>query len=665
MPFFVGEMNQVLNIAEQVSPCAGDWQQPSTLIIGAGPVGQRLAMELRKLDADREIVVFGDEPWAPYDRVQLSSWLAEGFAAPADTTLSNDCCLHLQLGTRITAIDRENRRLVDERGKHWSYDKLVLATGSRAFIPPIPGTGLEGVYTFRNLSDAQRLMARTVRSRATVVIGGGLLGLETARALRRFNTQVTIVEQSSRLMFHQLDEDTAAVLQEHVESLGIDIVLNTRVVSLQGDGAVQSVELSDGQVLDCDTVVIAAGITPNIELARDCGLETRRGILVDDRLFTSDPHILAVGECTEHRDTVYGLVSPGYEQAAVAAHILNGQAAEYEGSLTAASLKVIGCPVMSVGRVETEWLRRELTWRDRGSGQVRKVMLDGNRLDAAMAVGGWDEFSRAREAVRNRQRVLPWRALMFQLTGRLWWQNGEDNIVYWPAAATICNCKGITRGELSACVDSGCASVECLAEKTGASTVCGTCKPLLAQLVGATKVEPVRASGLITVAVALVGIAVLAMLLPVKLPYAETVQSGLQIDALWRNGFYKQVSGFSLLGLSVMLAALSLRKRIRRLEWGGFDSWRLLHIIAGVVTVSILAAHTGLRLGDNLNGWLMLVFTGLLAAGAAAGAAMGLQHALPLALSRRVRELSVLVHILLLWPLPALLGFHILKTYWY
>jgi nitrite reductase (NADH) large subunit len=153
--------------------------------------------------------------------------------------------------------------------------------------------------------------------------------------------------------------------------------------------------------------------------------------------------------------------------------------------------------------------------------------------------------------------------------------------------------------------------------------------------------------------------------LPAQLPYADSVQSDLRIDELWRNGFYKQVSGFTLLGLSVVLAALSLRKRVRRLAWGGFGTWRLLHILAGVLVVSMLIAHTGFRLGDNLNAWLMLVFAGLLAAGGAVSAAMGLQHVLPLALTRRVRELSIWTHILLLWPLPALLGFHILKTYWY
>ena len=658
-------MEQAERTAESTDYHAPDWIRPPTVIVGAGPVGQRLVRELRLHDATREIVIFGDEPWAPYDRVKLSSWLAgESVVLPAHT-LSDDVNLHMQLGTRIAKIDRANRRLVDDAGKTWAYDKLVLATGSRAYIPPIPGTSLNGVYTFRNLADAQLLMARTVRSRSMVVIGGGLLGLETARALRRFNTQVTIIEQSARLMFHQLDQDSATVLRKHVESLGIRVIPGERVVSIDGYNAVHEVKLAGGGQIECDTVVIAAGITPNIELARDCGLDTRRGILVDDTLSTRDPHIHAIGECAEHRNTVYGLVSPGYEQAAVVAHVLSGKSADYQGSLAAASLKVIDTPVSSVGEVETEWSRRELTWRDKKSGMIRKVMLDGNRLDAAMGVGEWDEFSRIREGVRTRRRIRPWRALRFILIGTLWSAEDEGAIADWPASAVVCNCKAVSRGELTRVVDHGCSDVDCLASETGASTVCGSCKPLLAKLLGAVSIEPVRAFRVLTAAAFIAALATLVWYSPVVIPYTDTVQTSLRVDELWRNGLIKQISGFTLLGLSVLLGLVSLRKRVAWLSWGSFDGWRTVHVLTGVLTIAALVAHTGFRFGDNLNFWLMLVFTGLMLAGAAAAAVTGLQHILPLSLARRTRAFSIWSHVLLLWPLPALLGFHILKSYWY
>ena len=658
-------MNQAEDIAVTASPYASHWQRVPTVIVGAGPVGQRLAAELRRHDSGREIVVFGEEPWAPYDRVQLSTWLAGAREAPVTASPDGDRHFHQYLGSRITAIDRSRRRLIDAHGAACPYDELVLATGSRAFVPRLPGVHLPGVFTFRNLSDAERLMARTVRSRHMVVIGGGLLGLETARALHRFNTRVTIIEQSQRLMFNQLDGDCAALLQHHVEATGIEVLTGVRVECILGETRVQGVRLPDGLFIECDTVVIAAGITPNIELARDCGLHTHRGVLVNDRMQTCDGHIYAVGECAEHRHTVYGLVAPGFEQAAVAAHILCGHDAGYSGSLTATRLKVLGLPVMSVGTVETEWQRRELVYRNRRTGTLRKVMLSGNRLDAAMSVGGWDEFSRVQEGVRTRRRILPWRALRFRLTGTLWSEEREGGVADWPATATVCNCKAVTRGALSCAVDQGCTQVACLAQQTGASTVCGSCRPLLAQLLGAVAIEPVRTARVL-VGTALIALpATLQFFLPLDIPFADSVQQGPHIDVLWRNGLFKQVSGFALLAFALLLAVLSLRKRVAGMQWGSFDGWRTLHVIAGVLTVMVLLVHTGLRMGTHLNFWLMLVFAGLLLAGAGASASMGLQHVLPLTLARRSRALSLWAHVLLLWPLPALLGFHILKTYWF
>lgn len=657
-------MEQAEEIEVVTASYADEWRDPPIVIVGAGPVGQRVAEELHSHQPDRHIVMFGDEPWAPYDRVQLSDWLAGSRGMPAAQT-TKDQRLRQYLGMRITSIDRDRRVLVDAHGASCRYDRLVLATGSRAFVPRIPGVQLPGVYTFRNLSDAERLMARTVRSRHMVVIGGGLLGLETARALLRFNTSVTIIEQSARLMFHQLDTSCSSELRRHVEDIGIQVLTGVRVKRILGETCIQGVQVSDGRFIECDTVVIAAGITPNMELAKDCGLHTHRGVLVNDRMETSDRHIYAVGECAEHRQTIYGLVAPGFEQAAVVAHVLCGRDAEYAGSMIATRLKVIGTPVMSAGTVETEWHRSEVVYRNRRTGTVRKLLLDGNRLDAAMAVGEWSEFSRVQEGVRTRRRIFPWHALRFRLTGILWSGESEGGVAGWPASATVCNCKGITRGVLTHAVDKGCRGIDCLARQTGASTVCGSCKPLLVQLLGAVQVEPVRAARLLTTAASIAAFVVLFSLLPLNIEYAGSAQPLLRVDELWRNGLFKQISGFTLLGLSMLLLMVSLRKRVSLIQWGSFDGWRVLHVVLGVVLLIALLAHTGLRMGEQLNFWLMLVFSGLLLAGAGISASMGLQHTLPLTLARRSRTLSVWAHVLLLWPLPALLGFHILKTYWY
>jgi nitrite reductase (NADH) large subunit len=255
--------------------------------------------------------------------------------------------------------------------------------------------------------------------------------------------------------------------------------------------------------------------------------------------------------------------------------------------------------------------------------------------------------------------------LRFRIAGTLWSADGEGNVAGWPAAAVVCNCMGVSRGELTRVVDEGCLGLDCLAGRTGASTVCGSCKPLLQQLLGVANFEPVRAFRVLVGAAFIAALATLFWFLPVAVPYADSVQSPLRIDSLWRNSLFKQISGFTLLGLSVVLALVSLRKRVSRLTLGSFDGWRAVHVITGTLVIVVLVAHTGFRLGDNINFYLMLVYAGLLLAGAAASAVMGLQHVLPIALARRVRQYSVWSHILLLWPLPALLGFHILKTYWY
>jgi nitrite reductase (NADH) large subunit len=223
----------------------------------------------------------------------------------------------------------------------------------------------------------------------------------------------------------------------------------------------------------------------------------------------------------------------------------------------------------------------------------------------------------------------------------------------------------VTRGELARAQAHGCTEIACLSRATGAGTVCGSCRPLLAELVAAGKPEPVAGHrGLIaTAAITLLG--TLAFVLLPAIPYQDTVQAEIRWDVLWRDGIVKQWTGFTLLGLAAFLSLLSLRKRLPWLRLGDFSLWRLVHVAGGVLMVIVLVAHTGLRLGDNLNGLLMASFLGLLAVGAVAGAAIGLEHALPRRLAQGLLRTTVLVHVLLLWPLPALLGFHIIKTYWF
>jgi nitrite reductase (NADH) large subunit len=255
--------------------------------------------------------------------------------------------------------------------------------------------------------------------------------------------------------------------------------------------------------------------------------------------------------------------------------------------------------------------------------------------------------------------------LRFVRTGSLWPEAEMGSVQAWPAATAVCNCTGVTRGELGRALASGCATVEALASRTGASTVCGSCRPLLAELVGAAAAtEPVRGWKVLLGAGGVAAPAALALALLILVPYAATVQVPWQWDVLWRDTFWKQASGFTVLGLTVLLLVMSLRKRIARFRLGEFPLWRVAHVVLGALTLAGLAAHTGGRLGSNLNFMLMASFLAVIVLGAAAGGVIALEHRFG-AGAARLRRSWLWTHILIAWPIPILLTLHVLKTYYF
>lgn len=648
---------------------AGEAAAPPVVVVGAGPVGMRVAQELTRRNPATPVVLYGEETSEPYNRVRLSSFLTgetSWQALTRDSTLPAGANIETRYGCRVTHVYRDSRSVRDATGFIQPYSRLVLATGSRPYVPDVPGIRLPGVFTFRDMRDAQRLLARRVRSRRTVVLGGGLLGLEAARAMQRFHTEVCVVEHFSRLMMRQLDEGAARELLAHVEALGLEVVLGDGVKRVTGETAVTGIQLRNDRVIDCDTLLVATGILPNAELALAAGLSIGRGIRVNDRMQTADPDIYAVGECAEHRNRVYGIVAPGLEQATVAAHVIAGGRTRYSGSTVATRLKVVDLPVFSMGRAtEEETPDFARTWTFREGGVYRKLVTFRGRLIGAIAVGDCPELNRLQEAVMRQRRVWPWQLLRFNQTGSLWPEAEVESVLAWPATAAVCNCTGVTRGELGRALAEGCASVEQLAARTGASTVCGSCRPLLVELAGAaTPAAPVRGWRWLlgTSGFALKVAAIIALILLV--PYAQTVQVSWQWDMLWRESFWKQVSGFTVLGLTVLLAVMSLRKRVPKIRLGDFSLWRVFHAVLGALTLIGLAVHTGGRLGSNLNLLLMASFLGVVALGAVAGGVIALEHRLG-AQGARLRRTWLWTHILIAWPIPVLLAFHVLKTYYF
>jgi nitrite reductase (NADH) large subunit len=640
------------------------------VIVGAGPVGVRCAQELRRRDPVLPLLIYGIEAWVPYNRVKLSSLLAgeTSWSDLADgLTLPDDAYTEVRLGCGVVEIDRGSRLVIDDQGRRQPYSQLVLATGSRSRVPDVPGIGQAHVYVFRDLDDAQRLMARRVRSRRTVVLGGGLLGLEAARAMQRMNTRVCVIEHAPRLLANQLDERGAELLAAHARRLGLELRIDARVKAINGHGAVDGVTLRGGERIDCDTVVVAAGIQPNVGLALDAGLSVARGVRVDDRMATSDPHVFAIGECAEHRGVVYGLLAPGLEQAAVVAHSLLGGHARYAGSLLATRLKVLDLPLFSIGVVQADASAAGgLSSVDHDAAGVhRRIVIERGCLVGALAVGPCAAMGRLQEATLARRRVWPWQRWMFRRTGLPWGESAaSDNVRRWPGSAIVCNCNGVTRAQIGAAVDAGCRSVADLAACTRASTVCGSCKPLLAELAGAPAACAPTAWGLGSAAL-LGSVGALLLLVLPGLAYQDSVVNALNWDRLWRDGSLKQISGFTLLGLSLAALSLGLRKRVRRFALGRFDGWRVVHALLGALTLLVLLAHTGARVGHSLNLALMLLFGALLLLGGVAAGVIAFEGRLPARLVRVWRERSVWLHILLFWPVPALLATHVLKTYYY
>ncbi len=362
------------------------------VIIGNGMAAARFVDEMAKRALGRyAIAVIGDEPRLAYNRVLLSSVLA-GEATSEEIELKpsawwRDRGVTLTYGCAASSIDLNNRTVRLVNGVAVPFSKVVIATGSSAIRLNVPGADLPGVHTFRDSHDVDMLLRLAREKARVVVVGGGLLGLEAAYGLAKAGSKVTLLHLMDRLMERQLDLPAAALLKRLVEAKGIDVLLGANTSQIGGEGAVQSVQLSDGRVIAADAVVFAAGIRPNVALAKEAGVPVNRGIVVDDRLRAGHDGVFALGECAEHRGTCYGLVEPAYEQARVLADHLAGREAIYSGSVVSTNLKVSGVSVFSAGDFLGESGADTLVFNDERRGTYKKLVVADGRLKGAVLVG--------------------------------------------------------------------------------------------------------------------------------------------------------------------------------------------------------------------------------------------------------------------------------------
>lgn len=467
------------------------------VMVGNGMAGARTLEELLKLAPDMyEITVFGAEPHGNYNRIMLSPVLSGEMAFPdimlndLDWYQENGITLHA--GTKVVAIDRIHKKVIGEDGTVAHYDRLLLATGSSPFILPVPGKELPGVIGYRDIADTQAMIEAARDYRHGVVIGGGLLGLEAANGLAIRGMDVTVVHLSEWIMERQMDCTAARMLQGALEKKGLKFALEKQTAALLPSeaGRVGAIEFKDGEILPADLVVMAAGIRPNIELAKAAGLYCNRGVVVSDTLQTYDPSIYAVGECAEHRGIAYGLVAPLFDQAKVCAnHLAQMGIGRYQGSVTSTKLKVTGIDVFSAGNFSGGEGMEDVVFHDPGAGIYKRVVIQGKHLVGAVMYGDTADGSWYFQLLKDKQDVSEIRDhLLFGQshlgdTGH----KGENLAASLPDDAQVCGCNGVCKGTIvKAIKEKGLFTLEEVRKHTKASSSCGSCTGLVEQILAST-----------------------------------------------------------------------------------------------------------------------------------------------------------------------------------
>jgi nitrite reductase (NADH) large subunit len=467
------------------------------IVIGNGMVGYKFCEKLlaKSQPGQFELVVFGEEPRPAYDRVHLSSYFdgksAEDlYMAPTEWYANNNIRLHL--ADPINSINRETKTIHSHSGITEHYDYIIMATGSAAFVPNIPGVEKDGVFIYRTIEDLEMMTSYAQKAKTGAVIGGGLLGLEAAKAMIDLGiTNTQVIEFAPRLMPRQIDEAGSRILSSKLHNLGLQIHTNKNTTAIQGDECIHSMEFSDGTSIQVDMLVISAGIKPRDELAKHAGITTgpRGGIVVNEKLQTNDPSIFAIGECALYNGMIYGLVAPGYEMADVVAANLCGGNKEFTGYDMSTKLKLIGVDVASFGEpFITPKDGRTVVFEDTMKGIYKRINIseDGKHLLGGILVGDAAQYNMLLQTCKNKV-VLPPNPEDVIIGARGGDTDAGAGVLGLPDEAVICSCEAITKGQIASSVtESGCETVDAIKKCTKAGTGCGGCVPMVKDLMLST-----------------------------------------------------------------------------------------------------------------------------------------------------------------------------------
>ncbi|WP_336862307.1 nitrite reductase large subunit NirB [Peribacillus frigoritolerans] len=455
-------------------------------LIGNGMAGVRCIEEILKIQPERfEVTVFGSEPHPNYDRIQLSNVL-QGATTIDDITINDwnwykENNITLFSGETVTNIDTTKQIIYSDANREVAYDRLILATGSIPFILPIKGADKKGVTAFRNIEDCEKMIEYSKNNKKAAVIGGGLLGLEAARGLLNLGMQVDVIHLSEYLMERQLDPAAGKMLQRELERQGMNFHLGKQTQEVLGEIDVKGLRFSDGEEINADLVVMAVGIKPNVSMAKNSGIPVNRGIIVDDYMETRIRNIYAVGECAEHREMVYGLVAPLYEQGKVLAKRICGlEGKAYEGSVLSTKLKVSGVDVFSAGEIFEDEQAKSIKEFNEWNGTYKKVMIRNGEISGAVLFGDTKESNTLLSMINKNADVSEYLNVGTSETS-------VSLVTSMSNEEIICGCNGVTKGDIVTAIESnGLTSIEEVKGCTSASRSCGGCKPLVGDILELT-----------------------------------------------------------------------------------------------------------------------------------------------------------------------------------
>ncbi|MFT6046358.1 MAG: nitrite reductase (NADH) large subunit [Arenicella sp.] len=637
----------------------------SIIIIGAGPTGVRAANELLNKSDTVNIKIFNAEASKPYNRAQLSFFLAGELDRPdLDNSLSVLPPRLIEFDNcRIQSINTQEKLVVDQQGNKHLYDKLILATGSYVNSPRIAGENKSGVCFFRSLEDAEELHRHRGLDRDVYIVGSGPLGIETALAMK---TQVNRVYLQVReiLFAPELDDEACGVLADYIRSNGITIIDGALAEQILGRDTVTGVRLNNGNEIPVGSVVMCTGVSPCIQLAENTDLEIKNGIVVDDFMLTNCDSVYAIGGCAQHSGVTHGLISACYEQAETCVSHILSKPFPYSGEPGELQFKFRNFSSHVLGNVNHDSVE-SIVYKNTLRNIYRKLYVVNRSIVGAVVIGDWSELGRVAGAIASKEK-LPFFAQSRFIKGGKLWSKDQVALVDQPESYIVCLCKGVTRGEISSCMEAGNRSLACLGKKLEAGVTCGSCQPLLMTMLN----EPVdnlimrHHRAIYWASLVSIALIILTFFAP-KLPFERSVQFAFQFEKIWYGSLYKQTTGYILLALVFFSGGITARKRWKRISFGNLDDWRFAHTVTGLVALVALIVHTGFRLGENLNLALMIVFLLATLTGSIVGFFMSRNHHwtdLKLALHRAWWSR---VHYGLLWLLPGLLTFHILSSYYF